>query len=74
MVRSSGRNIVRLATFLSNIVYGLFGRGLVANVEGLVVEPDVAAHEVREQDVAGFVVEGRVDRDPFLLHGNCFEA
>jgi hypothetical protein len=43
-------------------------------VEGLVVESDVAAHEARQQDVAGLVVERGVDGDPFLLHCDGFEA
>jgi hypothetical protein len=46
----------------------------VADVEWLVVKTDITAHQTGKQDVAGLVVKRRVDRDPFLLYGDCFET
>ena len=74
VVRRSGGNVVRLAAFLGDVVHGLFSSRLVADMEGLVVKSDVAAHQTGQQDVAGLVVERGVDGDPFLLHCDGFEA
>lgn len=74
VVTGSSWNVVRLATLLRDIVHSLLCGSFVADVEGLVVKTDVAAHQTGEQDVAGLVVERRVDRNPFLLYGDCFET
>lgn len=42
-------------------------------MEALLVEPDVASHEPRKQDVARLLVERRVDGYPFLLNSDGFE-
>lgn len=46
----------------------------MANVERLIVESDIATHEPGQENVAGLVVEGRVDWDPFFLDGDGFES
>jgi hypothetical protein len=56
VVTGTSRDIVRFATFLSDIVHSLLRRSLVAYVERLVVKTDIAAHQTREQDVASLVV------------------
>lgn len=74
VVTRSGRNVIRFATLLSNIVHSLLCRSLVADVEWLIVKSDIAAHQAGQQNVAGLVVKRRVNGDPFLLHSDCLET
>ena len=63
-----------LPTPTPHILQRLPRRLLVPDIEALLVQPHVAAHDAREQDVARLVVQRRVDGDPLLLDGDGLEA
>ena len=74
VVGGAGRDRVRLAAALADVVERLFPALAEPDVEARVGQPHVGAHDPREEDVADLLVAGVVPVDPVLLHEHAGEA
>ena len=74
VLRGAGRDAVRRAAGVTDLLHRLLPRRADADVEAGGVEADVGAHDPRQQDVADLVVDGVRPVDPLLLHQPGLEA
>ena len=74
MVGGAGRDRVRLAAALADVVERLLPALAEPDVEARVGQPHVGAHDAGEEDVADQLVARVVPVDPVLLHEHAGEA